>query len=172
MKGAMFNRLGKVKGQGGGGNWFTDGRYLVRLEKITNDESAQGEGEFVAIESTILARLVAFENSKRPGERVSVVYMAKHGDVSIANVKSFIGTLCDMNPNAEDGDPDYYDGRAWAAAAEKAAEGAGTAFAGTFLVAEATTIVTKKNKKPFTKITWSLADQDMIDAFERGELAA
>lgn len=156
----MFDKMSgeKIKGAGGGGNFFRDGRYLIELVKITNGESQQGEGEYVAVECCIKKVLVQFEGSNKPGELVSWVVMAKHGDVALSNLKSFIGAITGKDPNCSDPhDAKYASPADWAKAGLRAASGDGTLLAGTELNANAVTIITKKRQSKFTKVSWASA---------------
>jgi hypothetical protein len=164
----MFDKLGGVKGPDGGGNWLSPGTYLLRVDKFVNSESKQGAGEFCAVEFTILEVEVSFPASqgnapvsappdypatKIKGESVSSVWMQKHGDVSVANLKGFLGACCGMDPNDL-----TITGAQWKAAAEAAAKGDGTALAGTILRCVGVPGYTRA-KKPITKQRFSGVDE-------------
>lgn len=165
-----FGRVGHVGGPNAGGNYFADGRYYVVLNRISAGNSQQGQGEFAAVEFTIVEVTTGFDanphstpptrGSNKPGERVSVVYMfTKHGDVAVSNFRGMIGAAAGMDPDATDPESaGYAPPAAWEQACYKAIEKDGTALAGIVLDVTAISILTKR-KTPFTKTIFAPVDE-------------
>jgi hypothetical protein len=144
----MLDKVGSANGPSGGGNYYTPGTYIVRLEAAINKQSAQGKGELVAVETTVLEIETAFQGSKQSGERCSTVYMEKTGQVVIDNLRGFVGAVIGEDPNAKTHPPEK-----WSKWAGEVCGGDGQAFKGTLLRVIAQDI-TLRNGKPFTKVSW------------------
>jgi len=124
-----------------------DGQYLVQVEAIKVGTSSKGDGDYIAVELTVLDVLVEYEGSNRAGERISWVVMKKHGLTALSNLRGFFVALLDCAP--EDLTDDT---------CEEACADDGEDLKGTHLEMTATTITTKRGT-PFTKCTWSPESQ-------------
>lgn len=186
----IFGGLGKAPPPGGGGNFFTDGKYLVNVNKTVAGISQKGEGPFAAVECTILEVIAGYPNSNKPGEDVSAVFMFQKHQPAMSNFKGYMAAATGIhemakfaehptaiNPSTgrlwlkeitpEDEWPagwsDVTD-REWEAAAEAACKGDGMSLAGTELVVNAVSVGTRKGGQ-FTRLTWrdpEDADPDQV----------
>lgn len=152
----------------GGGRNFNDGRYLCRLEAFKRGVSQQGKGDYVVAEVTVLDTLLGYEQSNKPGERVSWVQLARWQTFP-GNCKQFI--LAATGMSLDDAgtslvDPGSGQTIRVSAALERATSGDGTTFAGALMIAEAITVTTRSGK-PFTKVQWAAADPATVAAYER-----
>mgnify|MGYP003631491446 FL=1 len=108
----MFDNIEKTAASSNGGSYVRPGHYLARIDRVKSGESAQGSGEFVAIEMTVLDALpdgdipvddqfniLSADYWHKAGENVSHLLMAKHQSFQ-SNFKSFVANVGGI-PEAE-----------------------------------------------------------------------
>lgn len=101
----MFDGIENTASSSNGGRYIVPGHYLARIDRVKAGESQQGNGEFVAIEVTILDALpdgdipydpewnrLSAEEWHRPGEQASHLLMSKHQSFQ-ANFKAFVANV-------------------------------------------------------------------------------
>ena len=112
----MFDNIENTAASSNGGSYVRPGHYLARIDRVKSGESAQGSGEFVAIEMTILDalqdgdipvddefNLLDKDHWHRAGENVRHLLMAKHQSFQ-SNFKAFVanvGGIPEAEVNAE-----------------------------------------------------------------------
>lgn len=147
----MFDGIENKKASANGGRFIVPGHYLARIDRVKAGTSSSGQGEFVAIEKTILSALpdgdVPFDEDwnrlstdqwHRPGEQVSHLLMAKHASFQ-SNFKAFVANVGDLR------DEEVTKERCL-----KVTEGG--VFDGLFVEVRASTIKTKSTGRPFTRV--------------------
>jgi len=108
----MFDGIDKKQASSNGGSYVRPGHYFARVDRVKSGDSAQGSGEFVAIEMTILAalpdgdipvdeefNLLSADYWHKAGESVSHLLMAKHQSFQ-SNFKAFVANVGGV-PEAE-----------------------------------------------------------------------
>ena len=174
----------------GGGKWYQEGVYLVRLVAMPLLQSNNQKGLLVPIEATVLevrvsypaGRICEIDKSTLPtsnqvGERLSDVLLLESQRPAKANLKAAILAFCQMNEvqvveiyakQAEVSVDDPATAKAaWTAFGENATEDEGTMLAGAIAVVRAQR-VRKKNGDPFTKKVYEAADAADWEAYVHG----
>ena len=141
----------------GGGRNFKDGRYLVRLEAFKRGVSQQGKGDYVVAEVTVLEVLTEYDDSNKPGERVSWVQLARWQPFK-GNVKAFIVAATGSELDGADLVAPNGERIKVQEALEKASAGDGTMLAGATMIASAHGTKTKAGGD-FTVVRWESADE-------------
>lgn len=120
-----------------GGNYVRPGKYIVRIDRVKEGNSSVN-GDFIAFEMTVFH---AFDGEHKVGENITHMLMAKH--VSwLSNFKAAVmGILsCEEEEVTQE------------AAAEIVGEK--QPLSGLIVNMNAWEIITKQNKKPFTKVAY------------------
>ena len=143
----IFDNIDNVDAANAPTRYFNDGKYLFKVSKFTQGVSKKGKGPFVAIEGEIIEVKVGYADSNKVGETVSQVIMLNAGDIALRDVKAFVAAAA-YDPNKSE------QPAVTSAVCEKASAGDGTLLAGAEIIAEATTIKTKRGTN-FTKVSWS-----------------
>lgn len=146
-----FDGVEKERMPSGGGVYFEDGRYLVEILRCSLSTSQQGAGRFTAVESEVKHVLQQKEDSNEVGDRPSWLCMLDKHKPALSNFKGFIAAACDAKPK-----------EVTKVVCAKACSGDGTLLAGTLLVADACTVLTKK-KTEFTKVIWSIPTEEELE---------
>jgi len=139
---------------GSGGVYFQPGKYIVELLKVFVMRGRNKEDFFIAE-----CRVVESDNVKHPvGHKASWVVKLSQ-DMAMGNIKGFIAAANDIDPH----ETETVNEEVTEEVVEYAVSD-DNPLAGVHVGLQCTTIITKKEKKEFTKHEWSPEDQPVAEA--------
>ncbi len=141
---------------GSGGVYFQPGKYVVELLKVFVMRGRNNVDFFIAE-----CRVVESDNEKHPvGHKAS--WVVKLGqEMAMPNIKGFIAAANEIDPH----DDETVNAEVKAEVVEYAVSD-DNPLAGIHVGLQTTIIITKKEKKEFTKHEWSPVDQPETEAEE------
>lgn len=148
----LFDGVENKQASHNGGNYVKPGHYLAILDRVKSGESAQGKGDYVAVEMRILEALpdgdlplddnfnkLTSDDWHRAGETVTHLMMSKHQSF-LGNMKALVANIGGI-PESE-------------VTSDHCEKVTGGLFDGLFIEFQARTIKTRQ-QKPFTVVGYT-----------------